>query len=91
MKLKLADKLEDFTSLKKDDIVIVKWTDFYVKHHEGSKKVQSYNIYENKTRCNEIICKLKGNHYFNYMMYLGLDTVGINTSQAMEVYIIYKE
>jgi hypothetical protein len=40
----------------------------------------------NKIRSDEIICKLKGNHYFNWKMHLGFDTPNVNTSQALSVY-----
>jgi len=89
MKLIKIETPEQFLALKKNDQILVEWTDFVVRHrqdHGGCTKVMHYYIYENKTRCDEIICRYKGNHYFNWKMYLGLDTPGVNTSQAMEIY-----
>jgi len=71
--------------------LLVEWTNYYVKHHQaygGCGKKMHYYVYENKSRCDEIICRIKGNHFFNYKMFLGLDTPGINTSQAIEIYLL---
>jgi hypothetical protein len=75
-------KIEQFKALKKGDAILVKWWDNWVTHHPRTKKIMFYNIYENKVRCDEIICRLQGNHYFNYMSYLE----GI--SAAEEVYLV---
>lgn len=88
MKLVKLTTKKDFIKLKIGDFILVKWSDFFVKHHENSHKIMSYSVYENKIRSDEIICKIKGNHYFNWKMYLGLDTIGVNTSQALTVYKI---
>lgn len=80
--------LEQFESLKKGDLIYVKWSDYFVKHHKESRSIMFYKIDEVKIENNEIICSLENNHYFNYKMYLELDTIGINTSQASEVWLI---
>jgi len=91
MKITKLETPERFLELKKNDQILVQWTDFYVKHHQdqgGCTKLMHYYVYENKKSWDEIICRVKGNHYFNWKMHLGLDTVGVNTSQAMEIYKI---
>lgn len=80
MKLKLLDTEEQFKQLQKDDLILVKWNDYFVKHTPKSKNIMFYNVYENKVLQDEIICQIKDNHYFNYKRYLkGL-------SSAIEVY-----
>ena len=88
MKMIKLKKEEQFLELKKGDLIAVKWSRFFVKHHENAETEMTYNIHENKSHSDEIICKIKGNHYFNYKMHLGLDTPGVNTSNALEVYLI---
>lgn len=75
-------KPEEFENLKKNDLILVKWADYQVKHLPNCKKIMFYNIYENKKRSDEIICKLRGNHYFNWKIYLQ------NLSWAEEVYLV---
>ena len=82
------ETLEQFEALKKGDYLVVEWSDSSVRHTPNQKKIMKYKVYENKARQNEIICRLKGNHFFNYMMFLGLDTLGVNTSQALDIYKI---
>lgn len=80
MKLEFMNTEEQFKNLKKDELILVKWTDNWVKHMPKAKNVMFYNIYQNKSEQKEIICKRKNNHYFNYDRYLqGL-------SSALEVY-----
>lgn len=82
MKLQLMNKEEQFKNLKKEDLILVKWTNYFVKHTPKSKNIMLYNIYENKDSQDEIICQIKNNHYFNYKRYIqGL-------SNALEVYKI---
>jgi hypothetical protein len=90
MNIKALTKLVEFEQLKKWDMIIVKWSD-YACRHSDKKPVEFYRIYQNKATHDEIICRLKGNHYFNYKMHLGLDRIGINTSQALEVWQIKEE
>lgn len=61
---------EQFLNLKEGDCILVKWSDYTIKHNEGKSKINMYNIYENKLRCDEIICELENNHYFNWKMHL---------------------
>lgn len=82
MKFILLNKIEQFEELKKGDLIIVKWTNYWVEHMPKAKNIMSYNIVENKESCHEIICQKKDNHYFNYNMYLE------GTSGATEVYKI---
>ena len=82
---------EEFLNLKRNDTLIVEWSDYFVKHTEKSSNIMCYqNIYMNKIRSDEIICRLKGNHYFNWKMYLGIDTPNVNTSQAIKVFLVTK-
>lgn len=80
--------LEQFEFLKKGDLINVLWSDYFVKHHKESQSSMFYEIDEVKLEKNEIICNLESNHYINYKMYLGLDSIGINTSEALEVWLI---
>jgi len=70
MKLIKLETLEQFEELKIGDFIIVKWSDYNIKHNEGMEKIMSYSIVENRKSNNEIICRIKGNHYFNYKMLL---------------------
>lgn len=86
IKLKTQDQFEE---LKKGDILLIEWSDFFVKHSQyGGEcdKLMKYKVVENKKPYDEIILRTKGNHYMNWKMYLGLDTIGVNTSQALQVY-----
>ena len=84
MEFELLKTVEQFEELKKGELIIVKWSDNWVRHTPKSKHLTAYNIYENKTIGNntEIICQKKGNHYFNYMIYLN------GEGSAVEVYKI---
>jgi len=88
MNITKLKKEQDFINIKKDDTIIVKWNEYWCKHHFNKKdkyhkSIQLYRIVENKKSHNEIICSMtknRNNHYFNWKMYLN------NTSQALEVY-----
>lgn len=82
LNLKLINSKEEFLNLKKGDILIVKWSENWLDHMSKAKEIMFYNIYENKSSCNEIICQKKDNHYFNYNLYLE------GRSAALEVYTI---
>ena len=89
MKLIKLTKPEEFLNLEKNDQLLIEWTDYFVKHHQaygGCGKIMHYYVVDNKKRCDEIILRTKGNHYMNWKMFLGLDTIGVNTSQAINVY-----
>ncbi len=88
MDIKELKSLEDFKSLTFGQQILVEWSDYFVKHHEKSCKVMLYRIYKHKRDQTEIICQVKENHYFNYNMFLGLDTPNVNTSQALSVKLI---
>lgn len=60
----------DFKCLKEGDIIIVKWSDYTIKHQQNIDKVKSYSIVEHKKDRCEIICKLPENHYFNYSQFI---------------------
>ena len=84
MDIELIDTSEKFKQLKKGDTILVKWNNYFVKHTPKSENIMAYKIYENKANQEEIICRLKDNHYFNYDRYLqGL-------SNALEVYKVNK-
>lgn len=80
MRFEYMHDIEQFKELEKGDLILVKWSNNYVKHTPGSKKIMLYNVYENIADKSEIICQLKNNHYFNYGKYL------MNCSCALEVY-----
>lgn len=82
MKLELMTDIKEFERLEKGDLILVKWSDNWVKHNQGAKKVMLYNIYENKNSHKEIICQKRYNHYFNYMRYVD------GVSVAEEVYSV---
>ena len=63
------DTPTDFEYLEKGDTIIVKWSDYTIKHTPGMKKTQLYQIYDNKADYQEIICQKRGNHYFNYIQF----------------------
>lgn len=88
MKLEKLKNLKQFQKLKRGQQILVEWSDYFVKHHDNADKNMLYKIYKHKKEQTEIICQLKGNHYFNYNMFLGLDTPSINTSQALNVYLV---
>lgn len=60
------ETVEQFEGLKKGDFIIVRWSDYNMKHNKGMKKIMGYSIVENKPDYKEIICRKAGNHYFNY-------------------------
>jgi len=74
------DTLSDFEYLESGDILVVKWSDYTVKHKQNIQKVQTYNIVEHKKDRYEIICKMPENHYFNYLHFIN------HKSGADEVY-----
>lgn len=78
MDIELLDKIEQFKKLKKGDMILVRWSDYYIKHTKCIKPIMIYEI--SKVLENEIICQKKYNHYFNYNLYLEKD------SMALEVY-----
>ncbi|TAN63848.1 hypothetical protein WS9_015320 [Paraclostridium sordellii 8483] len=80
MKIELLDKIEQFKQLKKGDIILVRWSDYYIKHTKGIKPIMLYEI--QKILGNEVICQSKNNHYFNYKFYLEKKSV------VLEVYKI---
>ncbi|HEY5585684.1 MAG TPA: hypothetical protein VIK78_14510 [Ruminiclostridium sp.] len=82
MKLELMRTDEQFKQIQKGDLILVKWNNYFVKHTPKSKIVMFYNVFDNKESHNEIICQRKGNHYFNYLVYLQ------GESSAKEVYKI---
>ncbi|CEK34361.1 hypothetical protein UMC2_35721 [[Clostridium] sordellii] len=81
MDIKLLDKIEQFRQLKKGDMILVRWSDYYIKHTKGIKPIMIYDI--QKIVGNEVICQSKNNHYFNYKLYLE------KKSAALEIYKIY--
>ena len=78
MSFELLENIEQFKQLKKKDMIIVKWSDYYIKHNKNIKPIMLYEIH--KILGSEIICQNRNNHYFNYDMYLKGDSV------ALEVY-----
>ncbi|CEP45750.1 Uncharacterised protein [[Clostridium] sordellii] len=78
MEIELLDNIEQFKQLTKGDMILVRWSDYYIKHTEGIKPIMLYEIA--KILGNEVICQTKYNHYFNYKLYLEKKSV------ALEVY-----
>lgn len=78
MEIELLDNIEQFKQLTKDDMILVRWSDYYIKHTEGIKPIMLYEIA--KILGNEVICQTKYNQYFNYKLYLEKKSV------ALEVY-----
>ena len=76
--------IKDFEALQKGDLIIVKWDKYAIKHMVKNE-IEAYNIHEVKLRLQEIICRLKGNIYFNYSMFTH------KTSHAIEVYKVESE
>lgn len=76
------DEHEDFAQLKEGDFIVVKWSDYWVKHTPGARKIMAYNVADVNQYDNEIICQKKDNHYFNWNLYLE------GRSSAEEVLII---
>ena len=84
MNIKKLTTLEEFKNLKVGDTIIVQWGEC----GRGMKTVMALEIPRVQHECNEIICDVKKNIYFNYKMHLGLDTKGVCTSNAREVYLV---
>lgn len=82
MGIKLLDNIEQFKQLKKGDMILVRWSDYYIKHNKNIKPIMLYEI--PMILGNEVICQKKNNHYFNYNMYLEKNSV------ALEVYKVAK-
>ena len=78
MDIELLDNIEQFKQLKKGDMILVRWSDYYIKHTKCIKTIMFYEI--QKILGNEVICQSRNNHYFNYDMYLKRNSV------ALEVY-----
>jgi len=74
--------IEDFETLKKGDLILVEWDDYFVKHTPKTQKVMAYKIFEVYPEGGEIICKKKNNVYFNYTGYL------VGKSHAKRVLIV---
>ncbi|SCI10075.1 Uncharacterised protein [uncultured Clostridium sp.] len=78
MDFELLESIEQFKHLKKGDMILVRWSDYYIKHTKGIKPIMLYDIA--KILGNEVICQSRNNHYFNYEMYVKRNSV------ALEVY-----
>lgn len=84
MKMTKLESMDQFKNLEVGQNILVKWGEC----GKGTKPLMLYSIPKVQHDCNEIICDVKKNVYFNYKMHLGLDTKGNNTSNAREVYLI---
>lgn len=78
MDFELLENIEQFKHLKKGDMILVRWSDYYIKHTKGIKPIMLYEI--PKILGNEVICQSRNNHYFNFKLYLEKKSV------ALEVY-----
>lgn len=82
MKIQKLETLKELENLKKGDCILVGWSENFTDHMKDAKKIMLYYIVQNKKECEEIICKMPTNHYFNYKLYLQ------GRSVAEEVYKI---
>ena len=80
MEFVLLEEISDFESLKKGDKIIVRWSEYFLRHTKASKEIMSYEVFVNKKDDKEIICQYRYNHYFNYELYVE------GKSNALEVY-----
>lgn len=78
MKIKLLEHKEEFKEVKKGDLLLVHWSDYYTRRTEKVEEIMFYRIVNIQE--NEIICNRKYNHFFNYNLYLD------KKSNALEVY-----
>ena len=85
MQVREINTVEEFESLKRGDMLLIEWSDEFVKHHPKSKKIDLYTIFKVSLNDHEVICRMKGNHYFNYNLYLD------NKSCAVKVLRVLKE
>ena len=69
MEIKKLETIEDFETIKKDDVLVC---EFHRDVYKGNKRTRfaTYNVVENKSSYTEIILQVKNNVYFNYTMYL---------------------
>jgi hypothetical protein len=84
MELKPLETLGEFENLKKGDCIIVKWSDYTVRHTPNCNRIEFYRIAENKKSQQEIICRMKGNHYFNYRMYMENNSCALEVIQVLD-------
>lgn len=82
MKFELLENINQFKQLKKNDTILVKWSDYYIKHNKNIKTIMLYEI--QKILDNEIICQSKDNHYFNYNMYLEKNSVALAVYKILD-------
>lgn len=87
MQFKLMENVEEFEALKKGDMLLVKWSEQFLKHNQKAKQIALYNIAEVRTYDHEVICERKRNHYFNYNMYLRKE----EPRYALEIYKVIDE
>ena len=85
MQIREINTVEEFENLKRGDMLLIEWSDYFVKHHPKSKKIELYSIYKVYPNNHEVICRMKDNHYFNYNLYLD------NKSCAVKVLRVLKE
>lgn len=64
------DNLEQFENLKKGDVILISWNSKSEVWDKGMMGDMIYTISENRESCDEIILRYRGNHYFNYKMFL---------------------
>lgn len=80
MKLVKLESQEQFDTLKKGDIIIVKWRAGSLEYKKGNEFAH-YSMVE-INRSNEIILQKRGNIYFIIHLYLD------GSSQAAEAFVI---
>ncbi len=84
MKVRKLTTLQDFESLKEGDELIVVWM-VRESWNNDMKGKMIYRVLENRKGDNEIILRIKGNHYFNYKLLLKGESV------AEEVHLIEED
>lgn len=80
MRFQLLTTRKEFENLKKGDRLLIRWSDYFVRHTQGAKEIMLYNIAEILENNHEIICQKRYNHYFNYNCFLE------GRSNALKIY-----
>jgi hypothetical protein len=79
--------LNDFESIKENDILVIEWHRDSYKDNKRTR-FATYNVILNKKSHTEIILQKQNNVYFNYMMYLFPKTYGY--SNVKNVILLYQ-
>ena len=91
IRFKILKTIEDFEGLKKGDVVAVEWRRDVPTNKRGTKRTRfvTYEISDNLLRQTEIILQKPMNIYFNYMMFLKPEEMGV--SNVREIFLLTSE